>query len=272
MINEFHAALINRAVDPSAIGNDYVDPSWFPVEMSAAAKAVHGVLFVEPENASACNWRSYELRRLIPKTDLADFMLLFDQRSGYSPSEQLGDMSRRFVPNVVGLSASDIKLTGSLVTPAYRPMQWRLVSDGSAWLLREASGKQITGDFTFTGEVYRYPTALHPLPQWAFIDESANYATAASTGAIVRFPAQNIDVTIDWVARPNVNLATVASQLATTGRASVIDLAEEKPSVFDAAARWRLRDIVVGAKEPVAAVCAAAILLAGRNLRERTAN
>jgi hypothetical protein len=146
------------------------------------------------------------------------------------------------------------------------------VSDGSNWLLQEASGGQISGDFAFTGEVYRYPTALYPLPEWSSIDENANYATAASVGAIVRFPATDIDVTIHWAARPSVNLAMVASQLSTTGRASVIDLAEESPSVLDAAARWRLRDIVVGAKEPLAAVCAAAILLAGRNLRERTSN
>lgn len=279
MINEFHSALINAGFDSGLLGSDYVDPQWRTVEMSQSAKAVQRSLLISPESSTASNWRAYEIRRLIPKTDLASYLTRFDARTGYELSQLIRELSEKFTPLVTNNANGRIQLRGKLLLPAYRYLSWHLQSDGSQWTLQSIDNPSAvyTGDYTYRASSLPFVSHLRPLPGWNAVGDETNVYAAPDEAqrldqAVVYFPAVTLDSNIFWAAKPSINLAHTAEELSTTVRAAVTDLADEQISRLPQHDRYFLRDVVFGAAEPVAKVCAAALLLVGRNLRDSTSH
>lgn len=277
MINEFHAALTNAAFDSGQFGSDYIDPQWRQVEMSPAAKAVQRSLLVSPDDITASNWRAYEIRRLLPKTDLAKYLTRFDARTGYELTSMVRRLSDKFSPLITDNAGGRIQLRGKLSLPSYCYLSWYLMSDGDNWTLASLDDPTATytGDYTYRASSLPFVSHLRPLPGWNAVGDETNVYASPDTGqqlnqAVVYFPAAEISSYIYWAAKPSVNLAHTASELATTTRAAVIELADEQISCLPQDDRYFLRDVVFEAVEPVAKVCAAAILLVGKNIGDRS--
>ena len=276
MVNEFHASLINAKFDSGEFGSDYVDPQWRPVEMSPAAQAVQRSLLISPEDTVASSWRAYEIRRLLPKTDLAKYLTRFDARTGYELTSLIRRLSDRFSPLITDNAGGRIQLRGKLSLPSYRFLSWHLTSNGTSWTLASLDDPTAvyTGDYTYRASSLPFVSHLRPLPGWNAVGDETNVYATPDQGqqlsqAVVYFPAAEIDSHIHWAAKPSINLAHTAAELTTTVRGSVIELADDRISRLPQDDRYFLRDVVFGAVEPVSKVCAAAILLVGKNLGDR---
>jgi hypothetical protein len=276
MVNEFHSAMLNASFGPSSDVADYIDPQWRPAEMTLAAKAVQRALLVNPDDEVASCWRAYEIRRLLPKTDLSDHLLRFDARTGFELSDLVRRLSSKFSPSITNNASGRIQLRGRLTFPHYRQFSWRLRSDGQQWTLQSLTdaGEIYSGDYVYRASTDTFTGALKPLPGWKSVGDESDDYVAPDAGqplsrAVVFFPAAEIDSEIHWAAKPSVTLADTAAQLAGPLRSYVVDLAGEEGGRLPAGSRSLLRDIVLESVEPAAKVCAAAILLAGRNLHDR---
>lgn len=277
MINEFHAALINAKFDSGEFGSDYVDPQWRQVEMTPAASDVQRSLLVSPEDITASSWRAYEIRRLLPKTDLAKYLTRFDARTGYELTSMIRRLSDKFSPLITNNASGRIQLRGKLSLPAYRYLSWHLTSDGTNWTLTSLDDPTAvyTGDYTYRASSLPFVSHLRPLPGWNAVGDETNVYATPDQGqqlsqAVVYFPAAVIDSQIHWAAKPSINIAHTADELTTTVRGSVIELANDRISRLPQDDRYFLRDVVFEAVEPVSKVCAAAILLVGKNIGDRS--
>lgn len=247
MINEIHAAVLNAADLPSIPGNDHVPSAWRPVPMSAAATAVQRSLLLRPADPAARNWRILEIRRLLPRTDLASWLTRFDPRTGYDVTLLTCDMAKAFRPQVTGSEIAGIEVVGHLTSPAYQLYRWRITTDGDDWEVTSETAGGVAGKFSDTGQV-----ATVQLP--------------GAGGCAVRVPAGSGPAWLRWAARPQITLADTSRELREELRADVAGLAAEPNAKFDPRECEHLRKLATGEGDPLLQVCAATLLLAGRNL------
>jgi len=246
VINEFHAALVNQVADRSLPGSDYVPAEWVPVVLSASAAAVHRTLMVNPQIPEACNWRAMEIRRLLPRTDLASMLSRFDARTGYEPSSLISEMAAAFKPHVQGSIPGGMVVEGQLLGDTYRLFSWTLVVGSTSWLLQSGSGSETTG------ELGDNPLVTTILP-----------GTANVRVRFSRYPGTYL---LNWASRPQVNIASTAVELIGSAGSELRDLAGNDHSRWSTQERQFLSHIIFQEVEPAVKVCAASLLLAGHML------
>lgn len=246
MINEFHAALVNQKVDLSLPGADYVPADYVPAELSLSAAAVHRTLMVNPRIPEACSWRAMEIRRLLPRTDLASMLSRFDARTGYEPSSLVNEMATAFKPLIQGSIVDGLTVSGQLLSDTYRLFSWTLVVDESTWVIRSSSGSELQG------EVGDNPLITTILP--------------GTDNIRVRFVRNPGTYKLDWASRPKINIAKTAEELVTSVGNEIRDLVNNTRSRWTVEERRLFGNIIFQEVEPAAKVCAAALLLAGHIL------
>ena len=242
MVNEFHNALINKRFTGTSPGTDHVPEGWEPRLVSSNAKAIQRVLLVKPTSSAACNWRAIEIRRLLEKSDFANYLQEFDARTGYLLDDLVRDMVQYYRPRVVGSSASArrVKVNMPYTAATYELSNWTIDVVGNNWSITSVSG-QNSG--TVDGEVL----ITDYLP---------------GTEITVTFPTDtNYNFVLTWAAKPTTTIADTAKELSALF--SQVNSLSQEPSVFSSSQVSVLRNTVMGKSEPSAKVAAASLLFAG---------
>lgn len=274
MINEFHAALLNVAYNDAYSAVDFIDPQWKSVRMSPSATRVQQALLLYPADLIPATVRSLEIRQLLADSDLQDLYGMFDPRIGYDPRTLLRQLIQRYEPSVhySGTQPSTpMTVRGQLLSDGVSPMFWVIHSDGINWSVASSDNPSapVTGDFVFRGNYPPRVAGIQILPVWTSEDNPTgtsppDHRTIGDTASIT-LPANAYDAVLMWSARPRLDLAASAKDLTGPVRDDVVALASE-PSIFNRDQLALLQELVTPQNDVATNVCAAALLLAGRNI------